>query len=469
MRFRPSVVCAALALGAIVPSTAPAQNPDAFVLTFGMVRLEVQGAHHSYNHHFDGDGERLRSGAELSGDLTADRFAPLEPLSSTLSDFLAVTAGGPGASANTPDPATLSLGLLDVTAAAARTEARGRLSIGILPRLEIGASLPLGRHDRLVQRLRLEEGTVGVNPDAVGNSEILAEIGWAPLGASPLLPTADSPLGTELRNRTEALTGSTLTLPENPAPVGALEALLLEGYGFPPLASRLEQWRLGDLHLEARGLVLSSFGAAPAPLDATGINGRIAVSGGLRLPTGQASDTVDLFFTRPAERISEFDAGASADLFVGPHVWISGSLTRSWPRDTEVMLRVVPPDAPFSVISEPETVSISPATRTGFSITPRFRLNEAISINVGYAAQSVGDTRFRTDGEGDASALDLEGGTMQQMGIGLRYSSLPAYWRREARLPGDVSLQYTRTLTGPHGVPAGGKVTVQASLVPRLW
>ena len=469
MRFRPSVACAALALGALLPSSAPAQAPDAFVLPFGMLRLELQGMHNSFDSYYDADGNRVRAGSELSGDLAADRFAPLTPLAANLSDFLAVTAGGPGASPEVPDPSAISLGLLDVTAAAARTEGRARISIGVLPRLEIGASLPLGRGDRLVQRLRLEDGTVGFNPDADGNRDLLAEIGWAPLGDSPLLPTADSPMGIELQNRVQALTGRKLALPENPALIEPLETLLLDQYGFAPLASRLEQWRLGDLHLEARGLVLSSFGNAPVPVEAVGVHGRLSVNGGLRLPTGRESDTVDLFLTLPAERISEFDAGAAADLFLGERLWVTGSLSRSWPRDTEITRRIVAPGAPFAEAPEPEPVTYSPASRTAFTVTPRVRLNESISFDLSYGAQLFGDTHFRSAAERDASVLDLEGGTLQQLGIGLRYSSLPAYWVRQARLPADVSIHYSRVLAGPDGAPAGGRVTVRASILPRLW
>lgn len=472
MRFRPSVACTALAIGAMLlssPSRSEAQAPDAFVLPFGMLRFELQGTHSSFDSYYDADGNRVRVGSELSGDLTADRFAPLAPLAANLSDFLAATAGGPGASPESPDPSTISLGLLDVTAAAARTEGRARISIGVLPRIEIGASLPLGRGDRLVQRLRLQDGTVGVNPDAAGNREILAQIGWAPLGDSPLLPTAASPMGIELQNRVGALTGGTLDLPENPVLVEPLETLLLEQYGFPPLASRIEQWRLGDLHIEARGLAFSSFGDAPVPAEPVGVHGRVSVNGGIRLPTGRESDTVDLFLSLPAERISELDAGAAADLFIGDRLWVSGSVSRSWPRDTEIIRRIVAADAPFAEAPEPEPVTYSPASRTAFMLAPRFRLNESISLDISYGAQTFGDTRFSAAGERDARVLDLEGGTQQHLGFGMRYSSLPAYWLRQARLPAEVSIHYSRLLSGPQGAPAGGRVTVRASLLPRLW
>src|SRR5690606_14012020 len=90
------------------------------------------------------------------------------------------------------------------------------LSAGILPRLEVGASLPLLREEILPTRFGLSGGTLGANPDLDGNAELLALFGeeWGSLGASPLLPTDSSALGRELQRLVEArFPGEALDLP----------------------------------------------------------------------------------------------------------------------------------------------------------------------------------------------------------------------------------------------------------------
>lgn len=466
MRFRPSAACAVLALGAFLPTAAMAQSADAFVLPFGTLRFGVEASHINYDSRYDAAGDEVPFGSEFNVGLTPLQYPVLQPLAGSLTELFETSGGIPDGA----DPDALSLGELDIGARGSRTSTAARISIGIAPRLEIGARLPLGRADRLVYRQRLEGGTLGVNPDPTGNQAILDGIGWGGLGESVLLPLADSPTGIALQDRVAALTGETLQLPEEPAENEALNTLLLEQYGFNPLASRLEQWRIGDLELDARALVISTFGNAPTPPEPRGIHLRIAALAGLRLPTGTGSDTVDLFYTPPPERLSSFSAGAAGDLFIGHLFWISGTVRQRWGRESEITRRLAPWDAPLRAEAvDPVAVTISPGDVTELRITPRLRLAEAIAFNVDYGVQRVGDTNFEVDGEGDASVLDLAGGTVQQIGAGIRYTSVPAQRLGRAWLPADVSLQYHRTLTGAPGTMGGGRFVVSASVVPRIW
>lgn len=470
MKLRPSAACAALALGALLPAAARAQSTDAHVLPFGTFRLGVEGSHATFDSRFDASGNRVDVGAGLAGELGPDRLSTLQPLAGLLGEFLDATAGGPGAATDPLDPESISLGLLDVAATESRTEALARFSVGILPRLEFGAALPISRGDRILHRLGLAGGNLGVNPDVAGNRELLATIGWGPLGDAALLPTGESPLGIELQNRVTAITGQPLALPTDTADLTLLQAMLVEQYGVPELQSGVERWRLGDLELNARALLLSTFADAPVPIAPSGMHLRVAITGAARFATGEQPDTLHLLAPEPTEGLSSVGAGGVADVFLGSRFWLTGALGFTWSRATEVLRRVAPRDAPLSVPAGAGPVSYQPGNRVAFSFAPRYRLAESISLGAEYALVNVGDGEFSAGAGGEnASVLNLAGGNLQRLGLGIRYSSLPAHRVGRARLPIEGSLEYRRALSGPEGAAAGGVVTVGVSVLPDLW
>lgn len=470
MKFRLGAAWVALALAAAGPSVAWGQSTDAFVLPWGMVRLSVEGTHETFESRFEAGGDRVPLAQGLAGDLTPARFAALRPLSLQLERFFTQTAGGPGASPDPPDAAAITLGTLDARAAAAQTHAPLQLAIGLIPRLEIGASILLNRGERFLQRLDLAGGSVGIDPDPTSNLAILGSIGWEELGSLGLLPTAGSAAGIELQSRVTALAGNELTLPAAAADSAALQALLADEFALAPLASRVDPLRLGNAEVYARALLLSTFGMAPLPTDSGGFHFRVSVSGGVRIPTGTEPDSFPLLAPPPAERLSGYHAGMAGDLFLGPRLWIGGSTRLTWNTSSRITRRIAPMAAPLSVDAPPQSVTIDPGDALEIAITPRFRLVESISLGADYSVILVGDTRYSggTDGT-DAALLDLAGGGLHRVGLAIRYSSLPAYWDRRAALPARVELTYRRTIVGPEGAPAGGAMTVMVSLLPQLW
>lgn len=470
MKFRPGAVCATIALAVMLPAAVEAQSTDAYVLPFGTLRLGIEGVQATHVEEFDASGNRVDVGAGIGGELGPSRFVAIQPLAGLLGEFLEATAGGAGASAAPPDPQSISLGLLDVAASTARTDALARVAIGILPRLEMGAALGITRGNRMLHRLALAGGNLGVNPDIAANRELLATIGWGPLGDSPLLPTAESPLGIELQNRVSGLTGQPLTLPQEAAGIDQIQSLLAEVYDVPTLESGVDRWRISDLEVSGRALLLSTFGAAPVPLNPQGLHLRVALSAGARFPTGEEPDTLRLLALEPAQGLSTLTAGGALDLFLGSKLWLTGAARLTWNREMEVIRRIAPRDAPLSVVAAPAAVTYRPGNTTEIRISPRYRLAEAISLGAEYVMMSIGDREYSGGGDGvDAAVLNLEGGSLQRIGVGMRYSSLPAHWVGRADFPAEVTLGYSRTISGPEGFPAGGMVTVSASVLPRLW
>lgn len=461
MKFRLGASCAALALAAVAARPTAAQNPDAFVLPPGMFRLSLEGSHSSYESVFDASGERVPLARGLAGDLTPTRFAALRPLATQLTDFFAATSGNP------VDVSGLSLGTLDAQAAATLTQGTARLALGLFPRFEIGASIPLIRSDRTLQRFGLAGGTVGTNPDPAANGAILARIGWGPLGASALLPTADSPAGIELQSRATALAGEPLTLPAEPADTTLLQALLTEQYGLPPLASRVDPYRAGDVEVYGRVLLISTFGRAPFPSDSAPGGLRVSLAGGVRVPTGTAPDSLPLLAPPPSEGLGSWYGGGSGDLFLGRRLWISGAARYDWNRGSDVIRRVAPADSLLSVSDPPGELTLQRGNSLQIAVAPRVRLVESIWLVVEYAGAMVGDTEYRADD--GTPVLSLAGGSQHRVGVGIRYSSLAAYWAGRASLPADVALTYLRTVAGPEAHPGGGTLSISASLLPQLW
>jgi hypothetical protein len=464
MKFRLGATCVAFALAATSVGAAEAQNPDAFVLPPGMFRLSLEGTHTSYESVYDAGGNGVPLVAGLAGDLTPGRFAALRPLATQLTDFFAATSG------NAVDLTDLSLGTLDAKAATTWTRGSARLAVGLFPRVEIGASIPLIRSDRTIQRLGLAGGSVGVNPSPTANQAILARIGWGPLGASGLLPTADSPAGIELQSRVTALAGEPLSLPADTADAEVLQTLLTESYGLPPLASRVDPYRVGDVEVYGRLLLISSFGRAPFPSDAAPGGLRVSLTGGARLPTGTDVDSLPLLAPPPDTRLSSYYGGGAADLVLGPRLWVSGAARYNWNPSTDLTRRLAPADSPLSVTDSPQGVTLNRGNSLEIAVAPRLRLAESIWLAAEYAGMMVGDTEYvLADGGDGAAVLNLAGGALHRVGLGIRYSSLAAYWAGRASLPADIALTYLRTLAGPQGAPAGGAVMVTASLLPQLW
>lgn len=451
---------------ALAPVPLPAQEGDAFVLPPGMFRLRATAEFAHFDSRFVAGGGAEPLAGELQAPLTARTFAPLLPLQTELNRFL-------GAGAVQADPQTLQLGTLDVVADANVRVVPLALAAGVFPRLEIEVSLPLLREEVLLTRYGLTGGTVGANPDRAENAELLGRIDpqWRALGESALLPTDSSALGRELQRLVaERLPGETLNLPDSAATAALLDQLLGEELGLTPLQPGLGPWRTGDAEVSARFRLLSTMGGAPVPTDSTGLHYRATLSVSARLPTGSEPDSLGVLSQLPAVGQSGFGLALDGDLFFGTRFWATVSARYARRSEVEVLRRVVPPATPFASAAPARSVRWAPADRILVRAVPRFRLTESLSLGAQYSLAISGGERFTAgDGATDAAVLDLEGGAAQTAGIGLRYSTLPAYWEGRRLLPVEVSIGWETTLSGPSAAPDASVVTLQASVFPRFW
>jgi hypothetical protein len=445
---------------------------DSYVLRPGQIRLSAGLRYAGYDERF-GASEREPLAAPFLQPLTPSLFAPLQPLGAGLSDFFAATAARPGVEPVDFDAAKLSLGTPEVGLFESVVRTPLELSLGILPRVEIGVSVPFLRGEQMLERFTLADGTVGANPNASGNAAILGGIGaeWEDLGRSDFLPTASSELGMALQARVGALTGGgALDLPTAPGDTALLQSQLVSAYGVPGVRSRVDRIRLGDAQILSRVMLLGNLGAAPVPADsARGVHFRSTLLLGLRLPTGAAPDTVELIPIGYDVGIGGYSAGVVNDLFLGHRFWLTAGVSYASFATSDATRLLAPPAAPLSALGPPVGVRLTPGSELRVRVAPRYRLLEGISIGAEYQLDRVGTGRVEGSGEAAGSAFELAGGTGQRVGAGLRYSTLPAAEEGRSPVPIEIELRYQRSVSGEGGMPAAGYTVAEVRLMPRLW
>jgi hypothetical protein len=434
-----------------------AQAVDASVQSPGVIRLDVAGIFTHAENRFSDAGREPESFWYQR--IASDLLSGFETNVSTEIDRFFAGTGGP-----VDGPATL--GSLTARFQRSTRVVPFRLAIGLLPRTELTVSLPLERDDVLLQALGVTGATLGRNPDAAGNAALLSRIDptWEALGGSALLPTAGSALGVALSARVQQLTGSSIALPANPADAQLLAQLLSLTPGAAPPLSGARPWRVGDLEVGARVLVLSSFGAAAYPADGGTVDFRLTAAIAARLPTGREVDPDEPFTQLPTVGHAGFRAGADADLFIGRRFWLTGGagLLELGDRGDE--------GASTGVVS---AVIWSPASELSLRIAPRYRLAETIAMGGRYEMLRSGVSRSEVRGENGSFTLATPAGTIQRAGVEMRYSTLASIEGVPGILRGPLALEagisFLRTISAPPGIPASGSVILQGSILQRLW
>jgi len=428
----------------LTPEAVLGQEDDARVLPPGVVRLEFATWDARADAVFGPGGTTRGLGgvAGLAGSLTFSTFAPLGSTVSALGDLLAGTGGLPPA----VSPLDLFGGDLEVDVATNTRSIPLRVAVGLLPRVEVGARLPLQRSETISRRLMLTGGNVGLNPDTAGNAEVLLGLTGERLGRQRLLPVAGTALADTLQRRVAGATGSTLTLPGS-----ALTAVELFDLGVPLPARQVTLWQPGDLEIDARVRVVDTFGEDPYPTRG-GVGIRLAFDGRVRFPTGVAPEPG--FFGAPPVAQSRMAVGATADVFIGERFWTSGGVTYHRLLGGR--------GSAGEVDGQPsQPITGAPGLADGGLdawATPRARLTRELSLGGSLRAE-------RWTGGPGGEGTD----SRDWLGVSLRYTSLPAHLEGRARLPLEFTVGLLRAVRGSVGVPAERVAYLRLSLEPRLW
>lgn len=457
---------ATLAVLAVLPCPAGAQSidRDAWVVPTGTIHAGLALDYSSFGSRFGESGTEPWP-ANVLHPLTASNFAPLAMVRARLDKFLDATGGGGPVVGE-----SLSLGTPDVVVSADSRLVPLELGLGVLPRVELGVTVPIFRSEVQFTRFALSGGTVGGNPAPEANAAALAAFGpeFEELGRSRLLPLASSPLGQELRRRVRAAGGEIVLPAAPPAGDSLLNAILAAELGMPPLATFREPWRVGDAEATVRVRVLGTFGESAFPADSVGIHYRLTATAGARLPTGTEPDTLRLLNPSPAVGLSGWSAGMAGDLFVGRRLWLGSVVRYSAARPVDVLRRITAPDAPLASPDPPRAVRWAPPSELRLRVSPRLRLEEVIAVGLDFEVLRIGESSF-TGADGTASVLNGAGGSVQRIGGSVRLSTLARNGLRSGGIPVDGAVSYTRTLAGPAGHPAASALRAEMRVYHRLW
>jgi hypothetical protein len=452
-----------------------AQERDARVTPFGSVRLEAAGVYTRWDARFGtpgaSDATRMGLGTALRVRIGPENVAPLAALQSDLNRaFEATEATGvvPGFRA-APDDA--ALGTTDIAYGLDRVVAPMALEVGVLPRVSVRVGTSVVQHAASLRRYALEGGLVGVNPDAAYNRGVLARIdpGLEGFGGGTWLPTAGSPAGVALQGRVRsALDGDTLHLPARAAlPAEAAPGLAAAGIILPALRGGTDAWQLEAAEAGIRVQLFDNVGgAAPA---AGGFALRAALGVAASLPLLARQDVANPLLPAPERGHAAAAAHIDADAFTGRHLWTTASVSYVRRRSTRFNRAVL--DA-GSLLEPPSvrTVEHAPGDVLQFEVRPRVRFADALALGLSYRVTQLGAERWTdVNGDGASVALAVAARSVQHLGVGLRYSTLPAIAAGAGALPIEAHVGIVSTLSGAAGEPAARSVEMSARVYHRIW
>lgn len=400
---------------------------DARVLPPGTLSFRAAGLQVFATERFAGAGREALPAPELP--LHPDVLGGVPALRTGISELFAELEDAhqqppPPAAA---DPSLLTGGEFRARVSYDRRTAPLELSMGILPRVEIAARVPLVRELRHRHAPGFAGASVGANPDPQHNRAVLASFGFGDLGASPLLPVAGSPTGEALAARVAAAGGGELQLPTQPLTFAAYRALLSQtGQDFE-LEHGDSDWRGAAVEGNVRLLLLSRdphpAGAAPRfgyRLAAEGTLSRMLI----RAPEPYAETAVG------EEMLHASGTGAAIllDLLFGDRGELNGLL---------------------------RSVSRQGRSWTEVAVAPRLRFAGALALGGVYSVVRAGGS----GGEGAPA-----GGAVHLAGAGFSYSTFAASRRDRAVIPAEAALVYRAAVSGTAGFPATRSLSMEGRL-----
>ena len=447
----------ALLLVAAAPAL-HAQERDALAVPRGTIRLQAGAEYAQWSSRYGAGGGEDPLGAPFSVRLSPPAFAPLERTERELQRFFRATDARAGTSGVSEE---VTLGTLDLGAAAERVRLPFFAELGITRRVAVGAGFTLERAGVELQRARLAGGSVGLNPDSAANRQALAALdpAFGNLGGARFLPDSASALGQELLRRANLLAGGNagLRLPSSALRVNAG----LSGDSLPVAQlAEADRWRPGAV---TAGVRLQLSGAAETPTT-RGIRSALL----LRTAIALREDSEPLGALTPDREVStaEISAELRADLVASERVWVAAGaqFTRRW--EGSVRRTVLDPTDPFAPIAT-RSLRVDPGDGWSADIAPRFQLTEAIGLVGAFAfARRGADTG---PGEDPAPLLLPGERSVATAAAGARFTTIPAWSRGSRILPLEAEILFFRTVDGGGGVPQTAGVDATARVYRRLW
>jgi hypothetical protein len=243
----------------------------------------------------------------------------------------------------------------------------------------------------------------------------------------------------------------------------------------------VQRSHIGDIELGARVRLLDTFGGDErARLAPSGFNARLTAGALVRLGTGQLETPDDLTGLGTGDGQTDIEARVATDLFAGRRFWITvigryGSQLADRPR---VRVPAYAGQVLLPVTQE-AVVDRKLGSYAELEATPHWELGEYFAAFASWRYRAKAADTYRggvttTDSAGatstfDAAILGTDTESREQhLGIGIVYSTVAAFEHGRAKLPFELSLLRTQTVSG-RNAPYTSAAMAQLRVYTRLF
>ncbi len=243
-----------------------------------------------------------------------------------------------------------------------------------------------------------------------------------------------------------------------------------------PLGSVDGLWSAGDLEVEATvrlldGEIRDSGAVAPR------LAWTLAGGGLVRLGTGTRDDPDVFLDLGTGDGQTDLEGFGYGALRVGSRLGLRAMARYGIQRSTSLLRRVAGPDALLPPASTRRVVEWSPGSYVDLLVSPRIHVSETLTLAGDWRVFDKGADTYRilggaeAAGGADASLLELETARgFQQLGVGLRYSTLRLWRRGGTGAPVEASARVVWTVSGSGGrTPKAARAEVGLRLFRDLW
>ncbi len=248
------------------------------------------------------------------------------------------------------------------------------------------------------------------------------------------------------------------------------------GIGTAGLGNINALWSLGDVELTAAARILQGEqrdSAAPYPRLAWALTGGALV----RMGTGTQDDPDVLLDIGTGDGQMDVEGFVHGALDVGRRLAVRTEIRYGVQGSTTLLRRVAPAGEIFARSALTRSVRWSPGSYTDITLSPRYRLADAVSLAIDYRRYAKGaDEYLLADPADPAGTLDTSvlaaetEVTLGQIAFGLRYSTMGGWRRGTVSPPIEAGLRVVRTIHGSGGrAPRATRTDFTFRLFPRLW
>ncbi len=523
--MRAWVLGAAVVGAALLPGTLAAQTMSDPLVPRGRVRLDFAPSVSFWDTRYGigPDGQNVEEA--LGMDLTDERGVGLFPGITTLEETLRSLSGDEGFEGRVGS----TVGRLNREV----TRLDFGLRLGVFEWLTVGASVPYVRGRSTLDFAFRADSTanLGLNPASAGGqgvSDLLSALGEAAVAAdsraaslcaagssaecsdatalaqratgfweglfgayfaTPFFPLAGAPVAARLEEVFAALNadlaaagvpqvGLPLAFASNALDEAAYRALSTSsGVGMTPLASYPGIWQLGDVEVNATVRLLegeAQDSGAVSPRFAWALYGGFLV----RLPTGVLDDPNVLLDFASGDGQQDLEGRVDVGLRVGSRLGFRGSFRRGTQGAVDILRRVAPHEVLLPQASSLRAVRWTPGSYTHLEFSPRIHLGEALALAGDYRRFHKAADAYELLGEetagspaADVTLLVRETEmTVEEVAVGLRYSSLGLFRRGLVGTPVEVGVRWVFPLSGSGGqTPKATRAEFSLSLFRRIW